>query len=233
LSQVTGQVIQPRTNRRALSRAGLKAVVKKKKPYLRPAHMKGRREFVQHHLHWTVDHWMSIIFSDETKINRLGSDGQEWAWKRPGESLSPRLVKPTLKFGGGHVMIWGCMTWQGVGYACKIDGNLNRELYEQILEDELLQTLDYYGLQVDQIIFHEDNDPKHTCKRAKEWFQKKDMEVYVWLAQSPDFNPIEHFWEFVKKKPISTQSHPREFWSCGRGSRWNGRRFQGRLVRSL
>jgi hypothetical protein len=63
--------------------------------------MKARREFAQHHLHWTVDDWMRVIFSDETKVNRLGSDGQEWAWKRPGEGLSPRLVKPTLKCGGG------------------------------------------------------------------------------------------------------------------------------------
>ncbi|KAI8086797.1 uncharacterized protein BX664DRAFT_387161 [Halteromyces radiatus] len=25
--------------------------------------------------HWTVEDWRRVIFSDETKINRLGSDG--------------------------------------------------------------------------------------------------------------------------------------------------------------
>ena len=27
----------------------------------------------------------------------------------------------TLKFGGGSLMMWGCMTWEGVGFASKID----------------------------------------------------------------------------------------------------------------
>jgi len=36
-------------------------------------------------------------------------------------------------------MIWGCMTWEGVGMAGKIDGRINADLYVQILEDELQQ----------------------------------------------------------------------------------------------
>ncbi|KIK23130.1 hypothetical protein PISMIDRAFT_36614, partial [Pisolithus microcarpus 441] len=50
-----------------------------------------------------------------------------------------------LKFGGGSLMMWGCMTWEGVGYATKIDDSLQ-----------------YYGLHPPAIIFQQDNDPKHT-----------------------------------------------------------------------
>ena len=39
-----------------------------------------------------------------TKINRLGSDGRNWAWKMAGEGLSNRLVEGTVKFGQGSVM---------------------------------------------------------------------------------------------------------------------------------
>ena len=35
-------------------------------------------------------------------------------------------------------MVWGCMTIQGVGYMCKIDGRMDTELYTTILQDDLL-----------------------------------------------------------------------------------------------
>ena len=48
---------------------------------------------------------MRVWWSDETKINRLGSDGRHWVWKEVGEGLSDRVVEGTVKFGGGNVMI--------------------------------------------------------------------------------------------------------------------------------
>ena len=103
-----------------------------------------------------------MIWSDETKINRFGSDGRKWGWKKPGESLSDRLVEGKLKFGGGSLIMWGCFCWHGVGYACKIDGKMDKELYCKILEDDLQKSIEYYGLDRDNIIFQQDNDSKHT-----------------------------------------------------------------------
>ena len=46
-----------------------------------------------------------------------------------------------------------CMTWQGVGYAAKIDGRMDGDLDLQILKDELLNTLQHYGLYSPNTIF--------------------------------------------------------------------------------
>ena len=57
----------------------------------------------------------------------------------PGEGLSGRLVQGTVKFGGGSLMIWGCMFWEVPGYATKINGKIDVDLFVSILDDELQQ----------------------------------------------------------------------------------------------
>ena len=63
----------------------------------------------------------------------LGPDGMNWSWSRPREGLNDRIVSGIVKFGGGNVMMWGCMTYDGIGFSCKIDTTLNAELYTKIL----------------------------------------------------------------------------------------------------
>ena len=77
LGTVTNQPLHAQTVRRSLRFAGMKAVVKKKKPFLTKKHRKARLDFALTHQHWTVEDWKKVVWSDETKINRLGSDGRK------------------------------------------------------------------------------------------------------------------------------------------------------------
>jgi transposase len=175
-------IISPNTVRRSLKRQGLVARVKKRKPLLLKRHRIARRKFAQKYRNWTIEDWRRVVWSDESKFMIFGSDGREWCWKEPNSPLKPQHVKPTVKFGGGSVMVWGCMGEFGIGRCCKIEGRMNGELYREILEDEFMGTLSDFDLNVDDVIFQQDNDPKHTANKTYEWFDDNNVEILDWPA---------------------------------------------------
>ena len=105
LQEVTNQSLSAQTVQNRMKSLGMKAVVTKKRPILSQRHWKERLDFAIAHKDWTVEDWKRVVWSDETKINHLGSDGKKWVWKKKEEALSDRLVEGTLKFGGGSLMM--------------------------------------------------------------------------------------------------------------------------------
>ena len=167
ISETINQAVSERTIRRSLNRSGLRAYVRRKKPFLSLAHRRQRLAFAKRHPHWTNDQWKQVIWSDETKINYFGSDGRPLSWKRKRSDHKGDQIRPTMKFGGGSLMFWGCFTARGFGLACRIHGNLDSELFIAILEDEFLGTLDLYKIKRQDIFFQHDNDPKHKSKKVQ------------------------------------------------------------------
>jgi hypothetical protein len=74
----------------------------------------------------------------------------------------------------------------GTGRLVRIEGNMNRAKYSEILDENLLQRSQDFRLGR-RFTFQQYNNPKHTPKTTQE-----SLNVLEWASQSLDFNPIEH-----------------------------------------
>ena len=93
LSTLNNDNITPQTVCNALKSTGMISVAKQRKLLLVARHRKARLEFAERHLEWTVEDRAKVIWSDETKINRFGSDGREQVWIDKENGQDPRRIK--------------------------------------------------------------------------------------------------------------------------------------------
>jgi hypothetical protein len=124
------------------------------------------------------------------------SGGKPYYWMDGTTELLPRQIEFHVQGDGGSVFFWGLITAEGPGYGFTItEENANTEVYTDILQTFLLDTLEYYGLGRKSFRFQQDNATPHTSVLTKQGFKRQMFSlksVLDWPPQSLDLNPTEH-----------------------------------------
>ena len=91
-----------------------------------------RLQWAKEHSNWSIEHWRKVLWTDESKFQLCGTNRHQYVRCRPGKGYEACLV-PTVKHGGGSLMVWGSFGNNQVGDLVRVHGILEKNQYHRIL----------------------------------------------------------------------------------------------------
>lgn len=200
--------LSTRTVRNRLKAAGLKPRRVIKRPTLDDRHRRERLAWCRARQNWNLQTWRRIHWSDESRFLLHVTDGRTRVWRHRNAAYTPRNIVPTVPFGGGSVMVWGC-----VSHDCKLDlvtinGNHTGEKYTRdVLTPVVVPHFDNHTL-APRPLFMDDNARHHRSRAVKAYLENESVNTLPWPARSPDLNPIEHLWDQLGRRIQALEPPP-------------------------
>ena len=116
-----------------------------------------------------------------------------------GKKVLKPAAKHAVKVRLGHV--WAGMSQRGATNICAFDQILDGVLYTQILDKYLLPFIEklFHGT---EYRFMQDNDPKHTSRVAKDFYQAKSINWWPAAQIEGVWRELKHFID-CQVKPLS------------------------------
>ncbi len=187
------------TYRRCLRRTGVLTYRPVIAPRLSPAQRLARLQWARQHLHWSVEDWQCVVFSDEAAFDVTPARSQH-VRRRRDVHLSSEHTRQHRSF-LQKVMMWGCFSYRGPGPLVPIEGNMNANKYRETLNEHLVPQVNaWFAARIRRCIFQQDNAPCHKALMVRQFLDNQRFQVMNWPPYSPDISPIENLWAIIKRK---------------------------------
>ena len=185
--------------RYALRKAGFRRRVARRKPPISEVNRQKRLQFAQEHLHWTQEQWKKILWSDETWVC-AGRHTKTWVTRQSGEEWDPTCILEREQRKSGW-MFWGCFNGdqKGPGIFWEKDwGSISSNSYCQHIIPIIEGWIRMNEREGQYLFFMQDNAKAHYAANTRQELQERRIQVIVWPPYSPDLNPIEMVWNWMK-----------------------------------
>lgn len=179
------------------------------KPLLTPSMVKKRLAFAHKYKDWTAEQWRKVLFSDESTFKCVRPRPRRIRRPKNSNRCSPQYTCKTVKHPDG-VMVWGSFSGTlgraGLFFLPK-NMTMKADNYIKVLHDHMLPSYEIQGCDY----FLQDNAPCHKAKKVMKWLSDHNVQLIEWPGNSPDLNPIENCWNYMKNmlSTCNTSSVPR------------------------
>ena len=128
----SGHCVHVTTIYQALLKSGLYSRVARRKPLLKNAHLESHLRSAKNDSGDSETMWQKVLWSDETKMEIFGLNAKCYIWGKPSTTHHPKNTIPTVKHGGGSIMLWGCSSSAATGALVRIEGKMDGAKYRKI-----------------------------------------------------------------------------------------------------
>jgi transposase len=189
------------TLKRALHRLGFYGRKAAKKLDISPRNRLQRLRWCKSRISYSITDWSRIIFSDEVRFG-FRPDGGVIVWRTLGERFSPGCTT-AISTSRSSIMFWGCISYEGVGLLLPCSNRMTSYEYISVMSAAAINSLPSFNL-----IYMDDNAPIHRSILVRLWKQEHGIETLQWPPYSPDLNPIENVWAFLKRQLNKSNNPP-------------------------
>ena len=144
------------------------------------------------------------MFTDKSKFCLDHHDGRKRVWRQRNERFKECCVAEHDKFGGGSVLVWAGIYFDGRTDLCvMMNGSVNHLRYR----DEILVpfVVPYAGAIGQEFILMDNNETASRARIVTTYLEDQGIERMDRPAKSPDMNPIEHAWDMLQRR-VSARS---------------------------
>ena len=184
-----GIEISDSTVRRALHERGYSYIGPKISPKNTLKEQQKRLDWCKRHLN---KYWHKVFFTDKTTVYFDNPSGLKWV------KSDVNYTEHKRKGRGQKLNLWGAISANGKISLQIFEENLNTEKYTEILSNSLDELREIS--KSDWIVLQMDNCRVHWSLEALQFYKDNEITVIDWPPYSPNLNPIENLWGFIKAK---------------------------------